>query len=299
MDRTALHLEVRNALSVADELSRHEHFLGQDDLAGTLSALKSALSELEREVGRSHAFEGAPSPEVVEALERSLGSLTLRRGEFPRALKLRASTLLGSAERISIALWDPGERVPSKPIFLGVLPVARVVPQDVHSVLDYGIAAGLAASAVVARTNTARIVGATLAAGMSGASAVTDYRLSVAKLIPIEAHERLDFAGGIAAVAAPFVLGYAKKDPIAAAMHVGIGLATIVTSLFTDYRATRGVTWPIRSKGGPSPRMRGDEEMLRPGKNGVRVTEVQRPLEGLSSSPSAWDAQTDQLTLDD
>jgi len=296
MDRTALHLEVRNALSVADELSRHEHFLGQDDLAGTLSALKSALAELEREVGRSHAFEGAPSPEVVEALERSLGSLTLRRGEFPRALKLRASTLLGSAERISIALWDPEERVPSKPI-LGALPIARVVPQDVHSVLDYGIAAGLAASAVVARTNTARIVGATLAAGMAGASAVTDYRLSLAKVMPIEAHERLDFAGGIAAVAAPFVLGYAKKDPIAAAMHVGIGLATIVTSLFTDYRASRGVTWPIRSKGGPSPRRRGDEEMLRPGKNGVRVTEAQRPLEGLSSSPSAWDAQTEQLTF--
>lgn len=293
MDRTALHQEVRNALSVADELSRHEHFLGQDDLAGTLSALRSALAELEREVGRSHAFEGAPSPEVVESLERSLGSLTVRRDEFPPALKLRARTLFGSAERISIALWDPEERVPSKPILLGALPIARVVPQDVHSVLDYGIAAGLAASAIVARTNTARVVGGLLSVGMGGASAITDYRLSVAKVLPIETHERLDFAGGIAAVAAPFVLGYVKKDPIAAAIHVGIGVATIVTSLFTDYRASLGVAWPIRSKGGPSLRARGEEP--RTGKNGVRVTEVQRPLEGLSSSPSAWDAQTEEL----
>ena len=105
MDRTALHQEVRNALSVADELSRHEHFLGQDDLAGTLSALRSALAELEREVGRSHAFEGAPSPEVVESLERSLGSLTVRRDEFPPAVVTdlaRPLRGLGAVRRIEL-----------------------------------------------------------------------------------------------------------------------------------------------------------------------------------------------------
>lgn len=282
MDRTSLHLEIRNALSVADELSRHEHALGQDELSGALGALRSSLQELERTVGRAHDDDGAPEPEVVEAVERALQSLVIRRYDVPRSLAGRTQTLLASAERVSIALWDPNERVPSKPL-LGVLPLARVVPQDVHSVLDYGIAAGLAASTAIARTSRARMVGGMLAASVGGASAITDYRLGVAKVLPIEVHETLDFAGGVAAVAAPFVLGYVRKDPIAAAMHIGIGLATIVTSLFTDYRASRGVTWPIRSQGGPTRRRRRGR-----GADGARVTEVQRPLEGLSSAPSVW-----------
>jgi hypothetical protein len=291
MDRTALHLEIRNALSVADELSRHEHYLGNDELAGSLSALRSALGDLERDVGKSHADVSAPDPVTVESVERTLQSLIIRRRDVPRSLRTRTEELLASAERVSIALWDPTERVPSKPL-LGALPIARIVPQDVHSVLDYVHTAGFLASAKLARTGRARAVGIALGVGLGGASAITDYRLSAAKVLPIELHEALDYAGGLTAIAAPFLLGYVKKDPIAALMHIGLGLGTIVTSLFTDYRASKGVTWPNRSKGGPqlgAPR----------GESGARVSEVQRPLEGLSSAPTDWkpsgwdDAQPD------
>jgi len=291
MDRTALHLEIRNALSVADELSRHEHYLGHDELAGSLSALRCALGDLERDVGKSHADVSAPDPVTVESVERTLQSLIIRRRDVPRSLRARTEELLASAERVSIALWDPTGRVPSKPLF-GALPIARVVPQDVHSVLDYVHTAGFFASAKLARTGRARAVGIALGLGLGGASAITDYRLSAAKVLPIELHETLDYAGGLTAIAAPFVLGYVKKDTIAALLHIGLGIGTIVTSLFTDYRASKGVTWPNRSKGGPqlgAPR----------GVNGVRVTEVQRPLEGLSSAPTDWkpsgwdDAQSD------
>jgi|GEM_PF-874982 len=297
MDRTALHLEIRNALNISDELSRDEHYLGDDGLAGSLSALRSALGDLERVVGRSHEDESAPEPTTVEAVERALQALVIRRYDVPRQLHARMEKLLASAERVSIALWDPTERVPSKPV-LGMLPVARVVPQDVHSVLDYVNAAGLVASSLVARTATARAVGKVLGVGIAGASAMTDYRLSAAKVIPIEVHETLDYTGGMMAIAAPFVLGYAKKDPIAAAIHVGIGLTTIVTSLLTDYRASKGITWPERSKGGPelgarSGRDRGAREGV--GREGVRVSEVQRPLEGLSSAPSVWDSEATML----
>jgi hypothetical protein len=158
-----------------------------------------------------------------------------------------------------------------------------VVPQDVHSVLDYVHSAGFFASATLARTARGRAMGVALGVGLGGASMVTDYRLSAAKLLPIELHESLDYAGGLTAIAAPFVLGYVKKDPIAALIHIGLGIGTIVTSLFTDYRASKGVTWPTRSKGGPqlgAPR----------GRRGIRVPEVQRPLEGLSSAPTTdWD----------
>jgi hypothetical protein len=288
MDRTSLHLEIRNALSVADELSRHEHYLGEDELAGALSALRSALDELERDVGRSHADESAPDAETVQAVERALQSLIIRRHEVPRQLRPRTEQLLSSAERVSIALWDPTERVPSKPL-LGALPLARVVPMDVHSVLDYVHSAGFFASAKLARTGRARAVGVALGIGLGGASAVTDYRLSVAKILPIELHEQLDYTGGLTAIAAPFLLGYVKSDPIAAMIHIGLGVGTVLTSLFTDYRASKGVTWPMRSHGGPqlgAPR----------GENGARVAEVQRPLEGLSSAPTDWDPAEENVS---
>jgi hypothetical protein len=292
MDRTALHLEIRNALSIADELSRHEHYLGQDELAGSLSALRSALGDLEREVGKSHTDVSAPDPVTVENVERSLQSLIIRRHDVPRSLRARTEKLLASAERVSIALWDPQERVPSKPLLGGggwpSLPLARVVPQDVHSMLDYVHSAGFFASAKLARTSRGRAMGVALGLGMGGASAVTDYRLSAVKLLPIELHEGLDYAGGLTAIAAPFVLGYVKKDPIAALIHIGLGIGTVVTSLFTDYRASKGLTWPSRSKGGP--------QLGAPkGEKGIRVGDVQRPLEGLSSAPTDWDPEAAML----
>lgn len=282
MDRTALHLEIRNALSVADELSRHEHYLGNDALAGSLAALRSAFADLERDVGRSHASAAAPDPTTVESVERALQALLIRRDEVPRSLRRRTEQMLASAERVSIALWDPTERVPSKPL-LGALPVARIVPQDVHSVVDYLNTAGFMLSAKLARTSRAKAAGIALGAGMGGASLVTDYRLSAAKLIPIEVHEALDYAGGISAIAAPFVLGYVKKDPVASMIQIGIGALTVLASLVTDYRASKGVTWPSRSRGGP--------QLTAPrGAKGIRVGEVQRPLEGLSAAPTDWSA---------
>jgi hypothetical protein len=282
MDRTSLHLEIRNALSVADELSRHEHYLGQDELAGSLAALRSALGDLERDVGRSHEDVTAPDPLTVEAVERALQSLIIRRSDVPRSLRARTNELLASAERVSIALWDPSERVPSKPL-LGVLPIARVVPQDVHSVLDYVHTAGFFASSRLARTPSGRAMGIALGLGIGGTSMISDYRLSAVKLLPIELHETLDYVGGVTAIAAPFVLGYLKKDPIASLIHIGLGIGTIVTSLFTDYRASKGLTWPTRSKGGP--------QLAPPrGEHGVRVADAQRPLEGLSSATTTdWD----------
>ena len=252
MDRSSLHLEIRNAISISDELSRHEHALGQDELSGCLAGLRGALSDLERDVGRSHDDVTAPDAGTVEAVERALQSLIIRRYEVPRALRARTEQLLGSAERVSIALWDPTERVPSKPL-LGKLPLARLIPQDIHSVLDYVHAAGFLLSARLAITARGRAVGLALGAGLGGTSAVTDYRLSGAKLLPIELHESLDYATGLAAIAAPFVLGYAKRDPLAAMIQIGLGIGTLVTSALTDYRAERGVTRPLRSHGGPQP----------------------------------------------
>jgi hypothetical protein len=120
-----------------------------------------------------------------------------------------------------------------------VLPLARWIPQDVHSVMDYtdGLIAG--SGATMTDDPAARIASVALAATTIGVSAITDYRLSVAKLIPIEQHEISDYVWGAAAIAAPFVFGYWKRAPQVALMHVMAGAGTILASLFTDYRSTR------------------------------------------------------------
>lgn len=289
MDRTCLHREIRNALSAADELSRHEHYLGEDELSGAMAALRSALADLERDVGRSHEAASDPDPDTVAFVERALESLLIRRRDVPRALRSRVDELLASAERVSLALWDPTARVPSKPV-LGALPVGRVIPQDAHSVLDYVHAAGFFVSAALARTGRARAVGLALGAGIGGATAATDTRLSAASVLPVELHESLDYASGLTAIAAPFVLGYARRDPIAAMIHIGLGVGMVLTSLVTDYRASKGVAWAHRSNGGPHPTSHpGASDARSKGELAGRVPDVQRPLEGLSSAPSDWD----------
>jgi hypothetical protein len=128
----------------------------------------------------------------------------------------------------------------SRPL-LGRLPLARVVPQDIHSVMDYLDAGGVVSGAFLTSCPKAKAASWVIGAGGVAASALTDYRLSLAKVVPIEAHETIDYAFGISAIAAPFVFGYRKTAPLVAALHVAIGIGTIVASLFTDYRAYRGV----------------------------------------------------------
>jgi hypothetical protein len=124
----------------------------------------------------------------------------------------------------------------SKPLF-GVLPISRYIPMDCHSIMDYVDGASAGAGALMTDDPAARIASIALAASSIGVSAMTDYRLSAARVIPIEAHEAIDYAWGIAAIAAPFVFGYWKRAPRVALMHVVAGAGTLLSSLFTDYRA--------------------------------------------------------------
>nr|WP_044890367.1 hypothetical protein [Myxococcus hansupus] len=128
----------------------------------------------------------------------------------------------------------------SRPL-LGRLPLRRWVPQDLHSLMDYKGGAATLAAGVLSGDPVAKSAGVALGATILGVSALTDYRLSLTKLIPIEAHEIADHAFGAAAILAPFVLGYAKRRPLVAAIHVVVGVTTILASLVTDYRCQTGM----------------------------------------------------------
>lgn len=276
MDRTALHLELRNALGLSDELSRHTHARGDDMLTGHFQALETQLRELERVVGQAHDGELAAQPVASAELERMAASLARLRARVPAELRGRVRVLLGSVRRVARGVASPRERVPSKPFF--ALPLARVLPQVLHSAIDLAAGLALLASSGLARTTAGRAAGAVLGGVTLGSLATSDTDAAPVKALSVETHEKIDWTTGALAAVLPFALGYAKKDPVVAAIHVGCGLATLASSLVTDYRATNGVTHPRRSHGGPH-----RDARLPP------MADAQgRPLEGLASAGTNW-----------
>jgi hypothetical protein len=281
MDVIALHLEVRNALSLSDELGRHEHALGNDELAAHLAATRTALGEMERELGRSHRIHAPPDQARIATLQRSLDVIRDRIEEIPIVLRPRVGQLMAALERIVFAELRPSSPIPAKTVF-GRLPLRRGVPQDVHSLMDYASAGAFLLSAALARTRRGRAVGLILGTSIAGVSLFTDDRLAAVKAIPIEVHEVLDHASGSSAVVAPFVLGYVRRDPVASAIQIVAGAFAVFAGLFTDYRAERGASRALRSRGGP--------RLFRPLKKS-RVPEVQRSLEGFAG-PSVLPAMS-------
>ncbi len=137
------------------------------------------------------------------------------------------------------------EGIPSRPL-AGRLPLARTIPQDVHSVMDYATAVVAGVAGLTADDDAARTCGLALMGVGAATAAVTDYKLSLAKVLPIEGHEVADYVWSLAAIASPFLFGYRRRAPLAAALHIGMGVSMLAASLFTDYRAMRGVSFRAR-----------------------------------------------------
>jgi hypothetical protein len=116
------------------------------------------------------------------------------------------------------------------------LPLARLIPQDIHSLVDYAAALAVAVAGFVARERRARIVGRAVGAVGLVQSLVSDYRLSAVKLMPIELHELRDYLWSAINIAAPFVLGYRRRNRVSSAIQIAAGATLIATALFTDYR---------------------------------------------------------------
>lgn len=121
------------------------------------------------------------------------------------------------------------------------LPLRRALPQDLHSLLDYTNGLALVVSGSMSDSKAAGWAGTLLGSMLIGVSAITDYRLSLAKIVPIEMHEVSDYIGGLSAIAAPFAFGYHRRSRAATWVHVAVGVSSIAASLFTDYRAWRGI----------------------------------------------------------
>jgi hypothetical protein len=128
----------------------------------------------------------------------------------------------------------------SRPL-AGGLPVRRWVPQGVHSLLELAAGVTVAVAGGLSGVGAARRAGLRLGLGLAGVTLLTDSRVSLSRLVPIELHELTDYGWGVAAIAAPFVGGYARKAPVTAAVHVLAGAALLVGALVTDYRCRSGM----------------------------------------------------------
>jgi hypothetical protein len=233
MAHTSLDHRIETLRSAFERLRVSGHALAafEADAVANLNDLLDRFRDEAAATGVSralaHEFDAALDelPAVIERLEPEVRAV--------------AEDVLFNARRLGSSLADSLE-IPSRPLF-GVLPIARVIPQDAHAMGDYLHGVLTLGPVFYADGALPRVASAILGTSVLGVSAITDYRLSVANVIPIEVHEVLDYAWGAAAIAAPFVFGYVKKSPLTAAMHIGAGVMSIVVSLFTDYRSAKGI----------------------------------------------------------
>lgn len=233
--------QVRVAIERADELSRSAHEQRHEPIAQVLDSLRTALVHVDEVLGGGRS--AVPMlPDLGRILEELATFAERVAPEVRTVYRDALSEFRGVIHELEseLATLGPSREIESRPLF-GALPLARIIPQDTHSVMDYSAGATCIATSLFADTTGAKVAGATLGASITCVSLLTDYRLSAAKVIPIEAHEALDYVWGATAIASPFLFGYWKKDPAIAALHVMTGASTILASLFTDYRAARGV----------------------------------------------------------
>jgi len=115
----------------------------------------------------------------------------------------------------------------------------RVIPTNVHGVIDYltgglllavpyllGFADGTAAQWVP------QIVGVVII----GQSLMTQYELSIAKIIPMPTHLMLDMGAGALLAASPWLFGFSETVYLP---HLIVGVSEILIALISENRAPR------------------------------------------------------------
>src|SRR5689334_2822206 len=111
----------------------------------------------------------------------------------------------------------------------------RPISPRVHGMIDYGTSAAVAAApAVLDVPRAARNLFEGLATGYTGLSSVTDYPLSLKRLIPFKVHGATELAIAAILPMMPWILGFAD-DRAARNMCFGLSAMTLVVSALTDW----------------------------------------------------------------
>ncbi len=112
----------------------------------------------------------------------------------------------------------------------------RFIPTRVHGAIDYLTGFALLAAPFVlgfANGGAAQWVPMILGAAILVMSLMTDYELSLAKLIPLPLHLGVDAAGGLLLLVSPWLFGFADQvfwpHVIVGVFEIGVALLTHTT----------------------------------------------------------------------
>lgn len=114
----------------------------------------------------------------------------------------------------------------------------RFLPTRIHGMLDYLIGLLLIAAPWVlgfADGGAEQWVPVILGAGVIMYSLITDYELSIARIIPMPVHLGLDIMGGALLAVSPWLFGFSEEVWLP---HVVVGVLEIGAGLVTHTRAT-------------------------------------------------------------
>ena len=111
----------------------------------------------------------------------------------------------------------------------------RVIPRQVHAVLDYMTGGTLvAAPRLLGLSGTTAGKVLDLAGGIATAqSLVTDYELGLVRVVPMRTHLTLDAMSGAMIAASPWIFGFANNGTRYWLPHVLVGATEILAAATT------------------------------------------------------------------
>ncbi len=114
----------------------------------------------------------------------------------------------------------------------------RVIPTQVHAVLDYATGGALVAAPRLLGLgdSTAGRVLNLMGGTATAASLFTDYELGFVKVLPMRAHLALDAASGALLAASPWLFGFARGGTRHWLPHVLVGATEILAAATTKTR---------------------------------------------------------------
>lgn len=219
MMETQVRSVVREAIANTDELSRAAHGARRETMSQLLDALRSELSHIDEALGG-----GRPVAPLVEDFGRLIDRLSEQIDRFTPELRrsteaavhslraLREELAAASATAAAATPWTIRDST-SGTLCLVALALART-PDTMRAAFVLG-ASRAAASSLSLRQ-----------ARQKGGA--TRSRRSMQRL--------LEGLWGVAALAAPMVFGYRRREPLVAALHVVAGASTLLGA-FLEPRA--------------------------------------------------------------
>ena len=112
----------------------------------------------------------------------------------------------------------------------------KFIPSAFHGFLDYAVALTLIAGPFLLNfTGVAQLLAIVGGLGLFVYSLITDYSVSVQKMLPFKVHLIFDFVAALVLIAAPFIFGAAGGfTEIATYFYVTIGAAVVAVVFVTD-----------------------------------------------------------------